>query len=78
MLPPQSSYYNVYTSLLSDPALWLCTAITVIVALLPDLLLQVTPCYLDHPSSPAQVWTNSKHELKPKPNKTVPYIDPLV
>jgi hypothetical protein len=32
----------VYTSLLADPAMWLCSVLTVVVALIPDILLQVT------------------------------------
>ena len=32
----------VYTSLLSDPSLYLCSILTIVVALMPDMLLQVS------------------------------------
>ena len=34
-------YYNVYTSLMGDPNLYFTTLIIIVVALLPDLLIQV-------------------------------------
>ena len=37
----QALYYNVYTSLMADPNLYLTTLIIIVVALLPDILIQV-------------------------------------
>ena len=59
-----SAYYLVYIDLLADPSMWLCTAITVVVALLPDFLVQV--------------FNDSKYENKPKYNKTVPFVEPVI
>ena len=82
----QALYYNVYTSLMADPKLYLTTLIIIVVALLPDILIQVfilvliiipllrIDCFkMKH----GQVWTSSKIRLKPKANKTMPYIDPV-
>ena len=59
-----SAYYLVYTDLLADPSMWLCTVITVVIALLPDFLIQV--------------FNDSKYQNKPKYNKTVPFVDPVI
>ena len=37
----QALYYNVYTSLMADPNLYFTTLIIIVVALLPDVLIQV-------------------------------------
>jgi len=50
----------VYTSLLSDPSLYLCSILTIVVALMPDMLIQVI--------------MSSQIKLKPKANKTTPFI----
>jgi len=59
----RAMYYNVYTSLMGDPNLYFATLIIIVVALLPDLLIQV--------------WSSSKIRMKPKANKTTPFIDPV-
>ena len=44
----QALYYNVYTSLMADPNLYFTTLIIIVVALLPDVLIQVPhhhPCH---------------------------------
>ena len=43
----QALYYNVYTSLMADPNLYFTTLIIIVVALLPDVLIQVHhhPCH---------------------------------
>jgi len=59
-----SSYYLVYIDLLADPSMWLCTLITIVIALLPDFLIQI---FKDFP-----------FQNKPKYNKTVPFVDPVI
>ena len=38
----QALYYNVYTSLMRDPSLYFASLLIIVVALLPDVLIQVT------------------------------------
>ena len=82
----QALYYNVYTSLMADPNLYFTTLLIVVVALLPDVLIQVPhhtchrqlgDCVEFSKMILVQVWTSSKIRLKPKANKTMPFIDPV-
>ena len=82
----QALYYNVYTSLMGDPNLYFTTLLVIVVALLPDVLIQV-PHHTFHQAGPnnveyskmilVQVWSSSKIRMKPKANKTMPFIDPV-
>ena len=47
----QALYYNVYTSLMADPNLYFTTLLIVVVALLPDVLIQV-PHHTCHQAGP--------------------------
>ena len=44
----QALYYNVYTSLMADPNLYFTTLIIIVVALLPDVLIQVPHHHTHH------------------------------
>ena len=59
-----SAYYLVYIRILGDPYMWLCTIMSVVIALVPDFLIQI--------------FNDSKYGEKPKYNRTVPFVEPVI